>query len=55
MTQWHIKRIQIGKRFRKALGDVRSLAESIEEVGLLHPVVVSPQGRLTRRPRFGPG
>jgi SAM-dependent methyltransferase len=46
MTEWPLKRIQVGRRFRKALGDLRKLAESIEDVGLLHPVVVTPQGRL---------
>src|ERR1035437_1094926 len=38
--------IQIGFRYRKALGDLRSLADSISEVGLLHPLVVTPEGRL---------
>lgn len=38
--------IQIGFRYRKDLGDVRALAQSIAEVGLLHPVVVTPDGRL---------
>jgi len=38
--------IQIGFRYRKNLGDVRALARSIAEVGLLHPVVVTPDGRL---------
>ena len=46
MTEWPLKRIQVGRRFRKALGDLQALAESIEEVGLLHPVVDTPQGRL---------
>ena len=46
MTEWPLKRIQVGRRFRKALGDLRALAESVEAVGLLHPVVVTPQGRL---------
>lgn len=41
-----IDRIQIGFRYRKDLGDLRSLADSISEVGLLHPVVVTPEGRL---------
>lgn len=41
-----IEEIQIGFRYRKDLGDLRSLAESIAEVGLLHPVVVTPDGRL---------
>jgi N6-adenosine-specific RNA methylase IME4/ParB-like chromosome segregation protein Spo0J len=38
--------IEIGFRYRRDLGDLRALAESIEEVGLLHPVVVTPEGRL---------
>jgi N6-adenosine-specific RNA methylase IME4/ParB-like chromosome segregation protein Spo0J len=42
----HIDQIQIGFRYRKDLGDLRSLAGSIAEVGLLHPVVVTPEGRL---------
>jgi N6-adenosine-specific RNA methylase IME4/ParB-like chromosome segregation protein Spo0J len=40
------EQIQIGFRYRKDLGDLRSLAQSIDEVGLLHPVVVTPEGRL---------
>jgi ParB-like chromosome segregation protein Spo0J len=42
----NIDQIQIGFRYRKDLGDLRPLAESIAEVGLLHPVVVTPEGRL---------
>jgi N6-adenosine-specific RNA methylase IME4/ParB-like chromosome segregation protein Spo0J len=42
----HIDQIQIGYRYRKDLGDLKSLAASIAEVGLLHPVVVTPVGRL---------
>jgi ParB family chromosome partitioning protein len=42
----NIDQIKVGFRYRKDLGDVRALAESIEEVGLLHPVVVTPEGRL---------
>src|SRR5580658_8467103 len=42
----NINQIQVGYRYRKDLGDVRALAESIAEVGLLHPVVVTPEGRL---------
>ena len=41
-----VDQIRIGLRYRKDLGDVRALAESIAEVGLLHPVVVTPSGRL---------
>lgn len=42
----HIDQIQVGFRYRKDLGDLRTLVESIAEVGLLHPVVVTPEGRL---------
>jgi N6-adenosine-specific RNA methylase IME4/ParB-like chromosome segregation protein Spo0J len=42
----NIDQIQIGFRYRKDLGDLRSLADSIGEVGLLHPIVVTPEGRL---------
>jgi len=41
-----IDQIQVGFRYRKDLGDLRPLADSIAEVGLLHPVVVTPAGRL---------
>src|ERR1700730_16297644 len=41
-----IDQIQVGFRYRKELGDVRALADSIAEVGLLHPIVVTPEGRL---------
>jgi len=42
----HIDQIQVGFRYRKDLGDLRILAQSIGDVGLLHPVVVTPEGRL---------
>jgi N6-adenosine-specific RNA methylase IME4/ParB-like chromosome segregation protein Spo0J len=38
--------IRVGVRYRQDLGDLRTLAASIAEVGLLHPVVVTPEGRL---------
>lgn len=38
--------IVIGQRFRKDVGDIDGLAESITECGLLHPVVVTPDMRL---------
>jgi ParB family chromosome partitioning protein len=41
-----IDEIEVGFRYRKDLGDLRSLADSIETVGLLHPIVVTPEGRL---------
>src|SRR5687767_12466287 len=42
----NIEQIQMGYRYRRDLGDLRMLASSIAEVGLLHPVVVTPEGRL---------
>src|SRR6202163_588545 len=42
----NIEQIQIGFRYRQDPGDLKTLAQSIEEVGLLHPVVVTPEGRL---------
>jgi hypothetical protein len=41
-----IGHIWAGKRHPRHVGDVRSLAASIERVGLLHPVVVDGSGRL---------
>jgi len=38
--------IKIGSRFRKDMGDIESLAKSIAEIGMLHPVVVSEDGTL---------
>jgi ParB/RepB/Spo0J family partition protein len=38
--------IVVGKRHRRDLGDIASLAKSIDAHGLLHPVVVTPDGRL---------
>jgi N6-adenosine-specific RNA methylase IME4 len=41
--QWatlDIKSIKIGKRFRREMGDIEGLARSIDEVGLLQPIVV---------------
>src|SRR5262245_48697274 len=39
--------IKIGKRHRKDLGDIDGLASNIAELGfLLHPVVVTPAGKL---------
>lgn len=38
--------IRIGERHRKDMGDIEGLARSIDEIGLLHPVVVTPDGTL---------
>jgi ParB family chromosome partitioning protein len=41
-----INEIIIGERCRKNMGDIAALANSIEAVGLLHPVVIDDQNRL---------
>jgi N6-adenosine-specific RNA methylase IME4 len=41
-----IGEILIGDRTRRQLGDIAELAASIAEVGLLHPVVIHPDGTL---------
>jgi hypothetical protein len=46
MRKITINKIRVRGRFRKNLGDFNSLAASIEEVGLLHPIVVRADGRL---------
>ncbi len=38
--------VTVGARVRRDLGDVAGLAASIAEVGLLHPIVVTPDKRL---------
>jgi ParB family transcriptional regulator, chromosome partitioning protein len=38
--------IRVGKRHRKDLGDIRALAQSIAEIGLMHPPVIRPDGVL---------
>jgi hypothetical protein len=41
-----ISKIKVRNRYRKCLGDIAPLAASIKDVGLLHPIVVRPDGRL---------
>ena len=41
-----IASIRIGKRHRVDLGDVAQLADSIEDIGLLHPIAVNEDGLL---------
>ena len=41
-----VEAIKQGYRFRQDLGDIEELTESIDEIGLLHPVVVRPDGTL---------
>jgi ParB family chromosome partitioning protein len=41
-----INNIKIGKRFRNDLGDITSFAKEIEEIGLLHPIVINQNQEL---------
>jgi ParB family chromosome partitioning protein len=41
-----VAEIQVGDRHRKEVGDLDVLAASIAAVGLLHPVAVTPDGKL---------
>jgi len=41
-----ISDIRVRGRFRKDMGDISELAKSISDVGLLHPVVVTPENEL---------
>ncbi len=41
-----VERIIVGDRHRKDMGDIEGLARSINELGLLHPIVVRPDGTL---------
>jgi ParB family chromosome partitioning protein len=41
-----ISSIAVGTRHRRDMGDVDGLARSIADVGLLHPIVVTPDGKL---------
>lgn len=41
-----VSAVVVDQRFRRDLGNVEGLAASIRAVGLLHPPVVTPQGRL---------
>ena len=41
-----VDKIKVGARFRRDLGDIGGLARDIDEIGLLHPVVVSSAGEL---------
>jgi len=41
-----IKDIKVGDRFRKKLGNIDLLAQSIKEEGLLYPILVDKDGNL---------
>jgi N6-adenosine-specific RNA methylase IME4/ParB-like chromosome segregation protein Spo0J len=46
MSAVSITDIRIGTRHRRDMGDITELADSIRELGLLHPVVITPDRRL---------
>jgi ParB family chromosome partitioning protein len=46
MAKLAVSKIRIRNRYRKSLGNTESLAASIKELGMLHPIVVRPDGRL---------
>jgi len=53
MTTRRIDEIVVGERHRRDLGDIASLAANVAELGLLHPIVIRPDGTLIaaeRRP-----
>ena len=41
-----IKDIKLGKSYRRDLGNIPELAESIRQVGLLRPVLITSDNRL---------
>src|SRR5215470_9639509 len=41
-----INSIRVGTRHRRDLGDIDGLAVSIADVGMLHPIVITPDGML---------
>lgn len=41
-----ISDVVVGRRVRKHIGDLSDLCESIEKIGLLHPIVVTPDNQL---------
>ncbi|WP_166355029.1 ParB/RepB/Spo0J family partition protein [Phytoactinopolyspora limicola] len=44
--QYSVAAIRLGRTYRHELGDLSELCQSIRAVGLLHPVVISPDGLL---------
>jgi ParB family transcriptional regulator, chromosome partitioning protein len=45
-TSRRVLDIKIGKRHRKDMGDLKGLAESIADIGLLNPITIDENGRL---------
>lgn len=41
-----VDEVIVPPRYRKDMGDIDTLAQSIAEIGLLHPIVITPDKRL---------
>lgn len=46
MPEILLSKIKMGIRFRSEPGDIKALAESIQEIGLLHPIVLDEENKL---------
>jgi len=46
IVEVNISKIEIDNRHRKEMGDIEGLAQSIEELGLLQPIGITPDNRL---------
>ena len=46
VIELNVNDIKIGNRHRKDMGDIEALAKSIEEVGLLQPIGITPDYEL---------
>jgi ParB family transcriptional regulator, chromosome partitioning protein len=46
MPERDVHSIQVGDRVRRELGDIDSLAASICDIGLLHPIIITSEGKL---------
>ena len=46
LRQRAISSIKVGERHRREQGDIDGLASSIKSIGLLHPIVIKPNGKL---------
>lgn len=46
MPDVRIETVRVVGRFRKDLGDIRSLAQSIAQIGLINAITITPDGRL---------
>lgn len=44
--EWSVAAISVGTRHRQELGDIHTMAASIQRVGLLQPITITPDGSL---------